>query len=139
MLLTYSNCDLLDYPKKYPCYEISVSTLNQKGTSFLEMEVNKFYEDDTQQFLFLVFKNHLDMTHFKYLKHYLDTFEPKQSKTPANMKHVVFLVHKEVDLSDRVNREREFNWEIDSTGFTWKNQTSWNFVVIENLNNSYYK
>lgn len=133
VVLTYTKCDMLTYSKKIKCREIHVSRVNEKGTVYLESQLDDFHADASQSFFVLIFKSDRDMAHFKYLKHCIDNFKPSPGSAA---KHIVLIVHKDIDFAD-ASRNREVNWEIDSTRIG--SEEPWQFVVIENLHDSHYR
>ena len=82
------------------------------------------------------------MKHLKFLKNYFETFQiEKKDHHLKQIKNIVFIIHKEIDLDKENNGSIEYNWELNFTNFSTNNltETKWNFVVIENLNDSFYK
>ena len=139
VILTYTKCNVLSYSKKHKCREVWVSRLNEKGTLFLDSIFAEFYDHKEESFFMVIFKHKSDMKHFKYLKHYFDHCEHEKiaHARPTCAKSVVFVVHKDLDFGDS-SRDTKLNWEIDSTNFAY-GPGQWQFVVIENLHDSYYK
>ena len=75
--------------------------------------------------------------HFKYLKHEIDSFTQENLNPNLKEKNYVFIIHKEFDLNN--TNKTKLNWEIDFTGQNLNNKNNWQFIVIENLKDSYYK
>ena len=157
--MTYTQCNLLVFEDCKGCREFNVSTINEKGSVFLQSIIDQFCEKPDEEFLIFIFQNKEDMAHFKYLKHFIDNFTQKIGYSPEmqesglnrmesrinsmgnSNKHFVFMIHKDVNLDDKERHKNEFNWEIDFSNYNGEqtNKNKWEFVVIENLTDSYYK
>lgn len=142
IVLTYTNCEFLNLKEEIEYKKVQVSTLNEKGSWFLDQIFDEFIESKKNSFFFILFNSKSDMKHLKFLKNYFETFQiEKKDHHLKQIKNIVFIIHKEIDLDKENNGSIQYNWELNFTNFSTNNltETKWNFVVIENLNDSFYK
>ena len=112
---------------KFDAVEVLISDLEEKGSDHLKKILKEFLQNPGRPFNLLIHFNNKDtVKHFMYLRHQLDNwlseFDNENLKV-SEKKHVVFLVYKP---------EGKDSQDIDFLG-------DWNYQVIENLKNSYYR
>lgn len=114
--------------------ELTVNTLNQKGTEFLRARLEHFLGDESLRLLVLRFEKKKELKHFKYLKQFLNSYEADQKKPCAAPKMLLLLLHKPV--SKKSLRKAP---ALDSGVTFGYPQRDWDYAVIENLAGSSYR
>lgn len=135
VVLTYTNWNLVHLPKRFGRKDLNVHTLNMRGSEFFKETLAKFVETQNCPFLVIIFKNNAEMRHFHYISQFIDNFhqEARDKGRQAENKHIL-LVHQKTLILDNPKQGPEvFNWQLNLTG-----HSDWNWVVIENLVDSFY-
>jgi hypothetical protein len=124
----------LDIKKKST--EMTVNTLNQKGTEYMTEKLEEFIDNKNKKLLIIRFEKKNELVHFKYIKQFLNSFETSNKNRNINKrtKMIIILIHKPFTKKDMKNDEK-----FDS-GITFGYpQPDWEYNVIENLSGSNYK
>ena len=134
VILTYSNLNFrgLGRELRDQTKEITVKTLNQKGTTHFDHEMNEFLGNKRKDFLVIAFEEMEDLRHFKYIKQFLNE---KTRKGAFSKKKIILLmsIHISLDSQNYISASRNSGIHF---GY---HEDDWEYVVIENLVESHYK
>lgn len=136
VVVTYSDSNQFGLTEdiKRETEELTVNTLDQKGTEFMSTELGHFLDADSKRLLIIRFEKNSELVHFKYIKQFLNSFESSQKNPENKTKMLLILIHKPVVKSSLKEKP-----PLDS-GITFGYpQSDWEYCVIENLLGSNYR
>ena len=153
VILTHSLASEMKFEKekRNGAIQISVNTLNQKGSEYLRRILDELIDTHEKNFLIVQFEKPADLIHFKYIRQYLDDYthrlEKESIKKLLRTKFIVLVVHKRISIlktekqksSKKKNKKKKKRQVLDS-GITFGfEESDWEYLVIENLVNSSYR
>ena len=133
MIFTYSNLNTIPVTQKNNYPIIYVNYLNQKGHVYFKSRLDDFMQEKEHFFLVILFPKDSDMKHLNYISHYIKNYQNNfPSDNLSIHKRIVMIIHQNKYPK---NKNYMYNWELD---FVTENK-NWEFNVIENLNDSFYR
>lgn len=138
MIISNSDSNSYELSSEYKAIssELTVNTLNQRGTEFMENKIQQFLSNDDQKILVIRFEKQTELTHFKYIKQYLNSFETSnyQENREKPPKLVLIIIHKPITRKT-MKKKTQFDSGI-TFGYP---QADWEYSIIENLSGSNYR
>ena len=112
--------------------EVTINTLNQKGSDYMTEKLDEFIKDNTKELFIIRFEKNKDLIHFKYIKQFLYNYEVSNNNKKTKM--VLMLIHKPM-TKDSLKEKKLLDSGI-TFGYP---QPDWEYNIIENLSGSNYK
>ena len=155
VILTHSLANEMNLEKEMreKSIQISVNTLNQKGSEYLKRNLDDLVEIDDKDFLVIQFEKSTNLLHFKYIRQYLDDYSQRLGKESTQKLHrtkfVILIVHKRISILEKEEEKtlikkrkkgQKRKREALDSGITFGFEgNDWEYLVIESLVNSSYR